>query len=82
MFGVFGRVIGIDQDIIQIYDDTHVQEIGENIVHESLESRRCVGKSKGHYTPFEQTIAGSESRFPLVAFPDADQMIGIPEIDF
>jgi len=46
-------VIRVDEYIIQIDHDTDIQKIRENVVHESLESHRSIGKTEGHYRPFK-----------------------------
>ena len=53
MLVMFGHVIRVDEYIIQIDHDTDIQEIGENVVHESLESHGSIGKTKGYYRPFK-----------------------------
>jgi hypothetical protein len=40
---VGGEVVGEDEDVVQIDDDTIVKEILENVVHETLESGRNIG---------------------------------------
>jgi len=32
------QIIGVDQDVIQIYDHKNVEEVGEHFVHETLKS--------------------------------------------
>jgi len=44
---MLGHVIQVDQYIIQIDHDTDIQKVGENVVHESLESCGSIGKTKG-----------------------------------
>jgi len=50
---MFGHVSQVDEYIIQIDHITDIQKIGENVVHESLEGRRSIGKTEGHYRPFK-----------------------------
>jgi len=47
------HVIQVDEYIIQIDHDTDIQKIGENVIHESLEGHRSIGKIKEHYKPFK-----------------------------
>jgi len=56
---VLGNIVGIDEDVIQIYDDYDVNHICENVIHKSLKSGRCISKPFRHYQPLEGTIAGS-----------------------
>jgi len=50
---MFRHVIQVDEYVIQIDHDTDIQKVGENIVHELLESHRSIGKAKGYYRPFK-----------------------------
>ena len=50
---MFRHVIQVDEYIIQINHDTDIQKVGENVIHESLEGCRSIGKTKGHYRPFK-----------------------------
>jgi len=34
---VLHDIIGVDQDIVQVDYHTHIQEVGEHIIHEALE---------------------------------------------
>ena len=43
---VLGNVVGIDEDVIQIYDDYDVDHIRED---KSLKSGRCISKPFRHY---------------------------------
>jgi len=53
MLVLLGHVIQVDEYIIQIDHNKDIQKIRENVVHESLEGRRSIGKAKGHYRPFK-----------------------------
>jgi len=53
MLVMLGHIIRVDEYIIQIDHDTDIQKIRENVVHESLEGRGSIGKTKGHYRPFK-----------------------------
>ena len=64
---VLGNVVGIDEDVIQIYDDYDVDHIHKNFFHKSLKSGRCISKPFRHYQPLEGTIAGSECSLPFVS---------------
>ena len=64
-----------NKNIIKINDDTNVSHIRKNIIHEMLESRRCVGQAKGHNQVLECTIACAEGGKPLVAFNNADVVV-------
>ena len=46
-----------------------------------LESGWSIGKTEGHNTSLEGTIAGTEGSLPFVSFMDADKVVCMPEID-
>jgi len=50
---MLGHTIPVDEYIIQIDHNTDIQNIGENVIHESLEGCRNIGKAEGHYRPFK-----------------------------
>jgi len=49
MLMMLRHVIQVDEYIIQIDHNTDIQQIRENIVHESLEGHRSINKTEGHY---------------------------------
>ena len=72
MFVVFLQVIGVDQDVIEIYNHRDIYHVSENVIHKALESGRGIGKSEQHNQPFERPIAGSKGGFPLISICDVD----------
>jgi hypothetical protein len=42
------NVIGINQDVIEIVDNTYVEEVRKDVIHEMLESCWCIKKSETH----------------------------------
>src|SRR5882724_10953669 len=55
-----GNAVGIDENVVQIYDDYDVNHIYENVIHKSLKSCWCISKPFRHYQPLKRTIAGLE----------------------
>jgi len=53
MLVMLRHVIRVDEYIIQIDHNTDIQKFRENVVHESLEGCRSIGKTEGHYRPFK-----------------------------
>jgi len=53
MLVLFGRIIQVDEYIIQIDHNTDIQKVGENVVHKSLEGYGSIGKTEGHYRLFK-----------------------------
>ena len=75
------RIVGVYQDIIQVYDYGDVNHIGEDVVHEPLETCRGVGEPLGHHQPLERPVPGPGG-FPFVAIGDADEVVGMLQVDF
>src|SRR5882724_9599605 len=46
---MFGNVVRVDEDVIQIDDDNDINHIHENIVHKPLESHWGISKPSRHY---------------------------------
>ena len=64
---MFGNVVRIDENVVQIYDDYDINHICENVIHKYLKSGGCISKPFRHYQPLEGTIMGSECSLPFVS---------------
>src|SRR5467141_3103792 len=64
---VFGNVVRVDEDVVQIDDDNDVNHFHEDVVHKLLESRWSISKPFRHYQPLERSIASSECSLPFVS---------------
>ena len=53
MLVILRYVIQVDEYIIQIDHNTDIQNIRENVIHESLEGHRSIGKTEEHYRLFK-----------------------------
>src|SRR5882724_4598994 len=82
MFLMLGDIVRINEDVIQIDDDTNVDHVSENVVHKSLEGCGSVSKPFRHYQPLKRPVSGSKSRLPFFSSGKSDKMIWVPEIDF
>ena len=49
MFTMEFRIVGVDEDIIQVDNNTDIEHVREDIVHESLKSGRSICESERHY---------------------------------
>ena len=47
------RIVGVYQDIVQVYNYRDVNHIGEDVVHEPLETRWGVGEPLRHHKPLK-----------------------------
>jgi hypothetical protein len=70
----------IYQDVVKVYHYTDVKEVGENLVHEALEGRRCVTEAKWHDIEFEGPIPRSKRGLPLVSRCNTDEVVSISKI--
>src|SRR5882724_8385520 len=79
---VFGNVVRIDENVIQIYDDNDVDHICEDVVHELLKSCWSISKPFRNYQPLKGTVTGPEGSLPFVPGCDPNEIIGVPEVNF
>ncbi len=82
MFPVLHGVVGINEDVVKIYDCENVKHVSKNIVHKALEHHRSIGESKRHNTPFKGAIVGPEGCFPCITIGYAYKMISMLKIKF
>ena len=82
MCNMLFRILGVDQNIIQIDYHAHIQQVHKNAVNKVLECSWSVGKSERHNKPFIGAIVGAEGSFPFIPWRDVDQMVCMMEVDF
>ena len=75
------QIVGVYQDIIQVYDYGDVNHVGEDVVHEPLETHRGIGEPLGHHQPLERPILGPEGGLPFIAIGNADEVVGMSQVD-
>ena len=75
------KVLRVYQDVIQIDDNTDIEEICEDTIDKSLKSRRGVSQAKGHDIPFKGPILRVECGLPFISFGNADQMVRVVKIN-
>ena len=51
MVSVFFLGVRVDEYVIEVHQYTNIEQVTKGIIHEALESGRCIGKSERHYTP-------------------------------
>ena len=82
MFLVLHGIVGINEDVVKVYNYGNIKHVSENVIHEALEHYRSIGESKRHDTPFKGAIAGSEGCFPFITFGYTYEMISMSKIKF
>ena len=79
---LMGReVMGIDEDVVQIYDNAYIQHIRKHAIDKALECCWGISETFRHHQPFIGAIARSEGSLPFVSFRYPDEMISGSEID-
>ena len=71
MASVFFLRVGVDEYVVKVHQYTNIEQVAEDVIHEVLESGRCIGESKRHYVPFKGAVASPESCLPFVALLDS-----------
>ena len=79
---MLGHVIGVDEDVVEVYYDINIQHVAEDVIHEALKGCGSIGKSEWDDQPLKGAIASAESGFPFFAFCYADQVVGMAEVNF
>ena len=79
---MLGKVVGIDQYVIQVDNDIDVHHIGEDVIHELLKSCGGISKAFWHYQPLKGSISSLEGGLPFVSCCNANQMVRVLEVDF
>ena len=75
MLSVDFDVVGVDEDVVEVDDNTNIEHVSEDIIHEFLECCWGVGESEGHDLPFKRSIAHSECGLPLITFGYGDRHV-------
>src|SRR5882724_1970933 len=64
---MFGNVVQVDEDVIQIDDDNDINHVCKDVIHKLLESCWSIGKPFRHYQPLKRSIASLEGSLPFVS---------------
>ncbi len=82
VFPVLCRIVGINEDVVKVYDYGNIKHVSENIIYKALERCGSIGESKRHDTPFKGAVAGLEGCFPFITFGYTYEMISMSKIKF
>ncbi len=74
--------VRVDQDVVDIHDDPAIQHVSKQIINECLENRRTIDQPERHYKIFIVPRGSGESRFPLIALSDANEIVCTAKIKF
>uniref|UniRef100_A0A0W0GFU7 Uncharacterized protein n=1 Tax=Moniliophthora roreri TaxID=221103 RepID=A0A0W0GFU7_MONRR len=75
------HVFRVDEDVIEVDDNTDVQQVSENGVNKMLESSRSVCQSFRNDIPLVRAISGVKCSFPLVTISDPYKMVCMAEVE-
>ena len=75
------QIIGVYQDVIQVYNYGDVNHIRKNVIHEPLETHWGIGEPLGHYKPLERPVLSLEGGFPFIAISNMDEVVGMSQVD-
>ena len=75
-------VLGVDEDVVKVYDNAHIQEVCKNAINKPLESSGGISEAKGHHQPLIGAVACAEGSLPLIARSNVDKVVGMVEINF
>ncbi len=73
-----GQVLGVDEYIIDVFNDEGVEELPEHLIHEFLEDGGGVDKAIWHNEVFIVTSGSNEWRLPFIAFLNSNEIIRAP----
>ena len=66
------HILGVDEDVIEVHNDTDIQHVSKDDVDNVLECCRGISEAKGHYQPLARPIARMEHSLPLIAQSNLD----------
>ena len=64
-----------------MYDYGDINNIGEDVIHEPLETRWGIGEPLRHHKPLERPVLGLEGGFPFIAISNMDKVVGMLQVD-
>lgn len=71
------KCVGINKDIVEVYEVENIQKPKEAIVRIYLKGCGGIGKAKGHDQIFKITITGLEGSFSFIAKSNMKLIVGI-----
>jgi hypothetical protein len=66
------QVIVVDQDVVEVDDDANIHQIGEDVIHELLESGWGITKTKRHNQVFEGAKPRVEGSLSFILGQNSD----------
>ena len=77
----FSFIFGVNEDIIQIYNDKNIKFFHKDFINIALEYCQINGYFKKYYLILEVNVSGPESSLLLISFANSHLVVGIYEIE-
>ena len=77
----FAWVFGVDKDVIKVNNDKNMKFVGHDFVNIALETGRCIGQPKRHYSVHEVPVSSPENRLPFIALFYPHPIINTREVE-
>ena len=77
----FSLVFGVDENIIQIYNDKDMEFFRKDFIKVALEYCRSVGQSKRHHLIFKVAVSSPKSSLPLIFFANSHLVVSTGEVE-
>jgi hypothetical protein len=78
---MIGFVSTVDQDVVDVHNDTDVQEGFQDILNQGLESGWGIGESKGHDLELVMAIVGMECSLLDVILVDSNLVVSPSKVN-
>lgn len=82
MFPMLSLILTKDQDIIKIYKDAHIYQVGKHQIHSALKMSRGIFQPKLHDTKLKGPVPTIECRLMAVLRLNGNLMVAIPKVQF
>jgi hypothetical protein len=80
MVVMFGRILRVNENIVEVDNHEVVLNIGKDIIYEGLKGGGWVGKSKRNHVVLEGAKFAAEHCLPFISFLDTNQMVRVREV--
>ena len=75
-------VVGVDEYIVKVDDDTNIQHVGKKAIDKALKSGWSIGEALGYNAPLVGSIASTKGSLGLVALGNPKKVVGVPKVEF
>ena len=72
--------VGKNQDVVEIDENLPVEHVAEYVIDQGLEDSRRIGEAEWHDQILVVACRGVEGGLPLISLPDADEVVGVAQV--